>query len=379
MKHRWMLCLLVLLIPAFAGAQESKFTIQQLRNQVPDRWTGSFLAGGERIEFDAPVDVPDVQELPVLRVRQFAPDDAIGDRLGGMTLKRDMISYEVGNIENGLLKTMFGDVQMRSDTQAYFGQLWSRDKASLDAICAENRKETLLSQLKYMQRLTKIFAGKKAIGFLPDQAYVQTCWREKTRDGNLGVPLANGPIAGLGGYSIDGRPTLRGIPQLYGIAYAYETGWAGDGSNGRYPYLPLHRMPCISLYDYGEAYRKFDMSWCWQECSVSAADIPLCSFDAVAKAFESVFQGSRVRRVNSLRLGYVFFLDPDGSYVGNEDDLRAEYLAVPMWVADVEYSARSGGGGLDRVYMVNAQTGEAIERRSTKLSRLHAPEIMMWE
>ena len=121
------------------------------------------------------------------------------------------------------------------------------------------------------------------------------------------------------------------------------------------------------------------MSWCWQECSVSAADIPLCSFDAVAKAFESVFQGGRVRRVNSLRLGYVFFLDPDVSYVGNEDDLRAEYLAVPMWVADVEYSARSGGGGLDRVYMVNAQTGEAIERRSTKLSRLHAPEIMMWE
>lgn len=366
----------LLLLPVAAVAQDPMLTISELREQTPRRWTGSFLSGGERIEFDAPVDVPDVETLPVLRVRQFAPDDAIGDRLGEVRLKRDPISYEVSNIENGSLAKMFGDVNMGSDTQAYIGQLWSMEKYALDAIRAENRKETLADQLAYMEQMTKIFAGKKAIRFAADQVYVQTAWRARGR-GGLAEPLQGGPIAGLGGYAIDGRPTLRGIPQLYGVAYAYEPGWAGDGSNGRYPYLPLHRMPCISLYDYGEAYRSFDMSWCWQECGVEAADMALCSFDAIASAFEQMFDGSRVRRVKSLRLGYVFFLDPDVHYAGNEDDLRAQYLAVPMWVADVAYAARSGSGGLDRVYMVNAQTGEPVDRRATGLSRWQAPDILM--
>ena len=121
------------------------------------------------------------------------------------------------------------------------------------------------------------------------------------------------------------------------------------------------------------------MTWCWQECGVAAADIPLCSFETILSAFEGMFEGSRVCRVESLRLGYVFFLDPKSHYAGNEDDLRAQYLAVPMWVADVEYAARSGGGGLDRVYMVNAQTGEPVDRRATGLSRWDAPAILPWK
>ena len=379
MKHRWIAWLLALLLPGLAAAQGNGLTIAQLHDCTPQRWRGSFLAGGETVAFDAPVYVPDVQELPVLRVRQFAPDDAIGDRLCGRKLKRDPISYAVSNIENGALRQMFGDARMGSDTQAYIGQLWAMEQSALGAIRAENRKETLLDQLAYMERMTKVFAGKKAIGFAADQAYVQTCWRERLRDGSLGAPLEGGAVTGLGGYSIDGRPTLRGVPELYGIAYAYEPGWAGDGSNGKYPFVPLHRMPCISLYDYGEAYRAFDMSWCWQECGVAAADIPLCSFETVEAGFLKMFSGSRVRRVNSLRLGYVFFLDPKQHYAGNEDDLRAAYLAVPMWVADVQYASRSGEGGLDRVYMVNAQTGKPVERRMTGISRFHAPEILLGE
>lgn len=379
MKLRWIACLLAMILPAIAAAQEPSLTIGQLHDQTPKRCSGSFLAGGEKIVFDAPVYVPDVKEMPVLRVRQFAPDDAIGDRLGGQTLKRDPIAYEISNIENESLQQMFGDVRMVSDTQAYIGQLWSLDRSALHALCAENRKETLWDQLEYMRRMTAVFVGKKKIGFIPGQAYVLSAWRERTREGSASAPLEGGPIAGLGGYSIDAMPTLRGIPQLYGVSYAYEAGWAHDGSSGTYPYLPLQRMPCISLYDYGQAYRMFEMTWCWQECGAAQADIPLCGFETVLSAFEEMFAGSRVRRVKSLRLGYVFFLDPKERYAGNEDDLRARYLAVPMWVADVEYSARSGGGGLGRVYMVNAQTGEPVDRRATGLSRWDAPEVLPWK
>lgn len=378
MIRRVIACLLAMILPAFAAAQEPSLSIEQLYNQTPKRCSGSFWSNGEEIIFDAPVYVPDVKEMPVLRVRQFAPDDAIGDRLNGQTLKRDPIAYEISNITNEALEQMFGDVRMVSDTQAYIGQLWSLDQSALHAICAENRKETLWDQLKYMRRMTAAFVGRKEIGFIPGHAYIQSCWRERARDGNSGEPLTGGPIAGLGGYSIDGMPTLRGIPQLYGISYAYEPGWAHDGSNGTYPYLPLQRMPCISLYDYGEAYRMFEMTWCWQECGVVQADIPLCSFETILSTFEGMFAGSRGRRVKSLRLGYVFFLNPKEHYAGNEDDLRAQYLAVPMWVADVEYSARSGGG-LDRVYMVNAQTGEPVDRRTAGLSRWDAPQILPWK
>ncbi len=371
--------LLAMLLPVLAAAQGELLTIAQLHDQTPTRCSGSFSVGGETITFDAPVYVPDVKEMPVLRVRQFAPDDAVGDRLDGQTLQRDPIAYKISNITNDALEQMFGDKRMISDTQAYIDRLWSLEKSALRAVCAENREETLWDQLDYIRRMTAAFVGKKEIGFIPKHVYVQSCWRERLRDGSVGAPLEGGPIAGLGGYSIDGMPTLRGIPQLYGINYAYEAGWAHDGSNGIYPYLPLQRMPCISLYDYGEAYRMFEMTWCWQECGAAAADIPLCSFETILDAFERMFEGSRVRRVKSLCLGYVFFLDPKERYRGTEDDLRAQYLAVPMWVADVEYSARSTGVGLDRVYMVNAQTGERVDRRATGLSRWEAPQILLWK
>ena len=377
MKRGLLVGLLVMLLPALAVAE--MLTIAQLRAQTPKRCVGSFSAGGESISFDAPVYVPDVDEMPVLRVRQFAPDDAISDRLDGQKLKRDPIAYEISSITNDALERMFGDVRMVSDTQAYIDRLWSLERSALRAVCAQNREETLWDQLDYMSRMTAAFVGKKEIGFIPKHVYVLSCWHERLRDGSAGAPLEGGPIAGLGGYSIDGMPTLRGIPQLYGISYGYEAGWAHDGSNGTYPYLPLQRMPCISLYDYGEAYRMFEMAWCWQECGTAAADIPLCRFETVLASFERMFEGSRVRRVKSLCLGYVFFLDPKERYRGNEDDLRAQYLAVPMWVADVEYSARSGGSGLDRVYMVNAQTGERIDRRTTGLSRWDAPRILLWK
>ena len=379
MKRELLSVLLAVLLPALAVAQGELLTIAQLHAKTPERCTGSFSVDGETIAFEAPVYVPDVKEMPVLRVRQFVPDDAIGDRLDGQTLRRDPIAYEISNITNESLAQMFGDVRMISDTQAYIDRLWSLEKSALRAVCAENREETLWDQLDYMRRMTAAFVGKKAIGFIPKHVYVLSCWRERLRDGSAGAPLEGGPIAGLGGYSLDGMPTLRGIPQLYGISYAYEAGWAHDGSNGTYPYLPLQRMPCISLYDYGEAYRMFEMTWCWQECGAAAADIPLCSFETILGAFERMFEGSRLRRVKNLCLGYVFFLDPKERYRGNEDDLRAQYLAVPMWVADVEYSARSGGGGLDRVYMVNAQTGEEVDRRTTGLSRWEAPQILLWK
>lgn len=379
MKRMLLAGLLAMLLPVLSVAQGELLNITQLHIQTPKRCMGSFSAGGETITFDAPVYVPDVKEMPVLRVRQFAPDDAIDDRLDGQTLQRDPIAYKISNITNDALEQMFGNVRMVSDTQAYIDRLWSMEKSALRAVCAQNREETLWDQLNYMQKMTTAFVGKKEIGFIPKHAYVQSCWRERLRAGSAGAPLERGPISGLGGYSIDGMPTLRGIPQLYGISYAYEAGWAHDGSNGTYPYLPLQRMPCISLYDYGSAYRMFEMTWCWQECSAAVADIPLCSFETILGAFERMFEGSRVRRVKSLCLGYVFFLDPKEHYRGNEDDLRAQYLAVPMWVADVEYSARSGGGGLERVYMVNAQTGERVDRRTTGLSRWEAPQILLWK
>ena len=48
MKNRWIAWLLALLLPGFAAAQGNGLTIAQLHDCTPQRWRGSFLAGGRQ-------------------------------------------------------------------------------------------------------------------------------------------------------------------------------------------------------------------------------------------------------------------------------------------------------------------------------------------
>ena len=75
-KFLTVLCAL-LLVPTLATANSNMVSISELRQQVEamGQWTQNDTVNGKIIEINAPIKVPDVDELPVIIVSRLEPDD----------------------------------------------------------------------------------------------------------------------------------------------------------------------------------------------------------------------------------------------------------------------------------------------------------------
>lgn len=60
------LLLLVLSLPLCGQARQQYYTITQVREQAAQRWQQSYTAHGRTIKVDIPIQVPDVQNFPLL-------------------------------------------------------------------------------------------------------------------------------------------------------------------------------------------------------------------------------------------------------------------------------------------------------------------------
>ena len=74
-KFLTVLCAL-LLVPTLATANSDMVSISELRQQVEamGQWTQNGTVNGKIIEINAPIKVPDVDELPVIIVSRLEPD-----------------------------------------------------------------------------------------------------------------------------------------------------------------------------------------------------------------------------------------------------------------------------------------------------------------
>ena len=77
-KFLTVLCAL-LLVPTLATANSDMVSISELRQQVEamGQWTQNDTVNGKIIEINAPIKVPDVDELPVIIVSRLEPYDEV--------------------------------------------------------------------------------------------------------------------------------------------------------------------------------------------------------------------------------------------------------------------------------------------------------------
>ena len=111
-----------------------------------------------------------------------------------------------------------------------------------------------------------------------------------------------------------------------------------------------------------------------------AEDVPFCSLDAVIQSAEQLINAGQLRTVDSLRLGYVVWLDQTNVY-----------KLMPTWVIEGELFANAMAGyrtamtiltdtpsEYANVY-INAQTGELIDPwKSNKNRAYDAPNLITW-
>ena len=104
-KILFALCAL-LLVPTLALANSDMVSISELRQQVEtmERWTASYEAYKREIEVDIPIDIPEVDAVPIVQVSGYYAVDQEG-RLTRDGTKLNKIGYDGFDIyeEDGLL------------------------------------------------------------------------------------------------------------------------------------------------------------------------------------------------------------------------------------------------------------------------------------
>ena len=410
-----LICLLLLaLLPCLAAAEEPSLSITEVAAMTPEYYEGTCKLDGKRtIDFSAPVFVPDVESMPVMRVRHqmLDPEEALefknldrfeNDQRHQQLLMSNEFRNMIGNgsgIKSVGLESIYN--------------LWSEDaQQSMHQIYAENQTFSLGDVVDGLERFVEEYYDT---GFMPYYGRTESAVYKRGKNGEITDQLIEYKhLTGLGSYEVEGWQCIDGIPVLNSIARVQEDqGIAGRDSQLR---VKMHVSPGavdISKVRTPELYN-FQALGMLEKTGLLYDDVPLCSFDIILNKLQRMVEKEELRYVYAIELGYVLYCNPDTEYVDDFDQLFSpeyEYLLLPVWQAEVSPKRSKTGrtlesfngpeGGLvagkylekgqyryigqDAGYeklLFNAQTGELLncecwDPRDTKM--LYPKEIITWE
>lgn len=388
---------IALLLPLAARAAEPTLNIKELREQTPAYWQGEYTnSKGRRVSFNAPILMPTADTFPVARVvRNYSTEEALAPYADGKDEDSDRSS--VVNITR--LNALYDSGKdFGWETTDYYYNLWEeKPQADPEQVFAPEQSISLAGAGEWLDALVREIYGEEYDAIL-DTAKVKSATYEtvkkKGRVEKAG-PLDMGDMTGKGHYELYSVLTLDGIPLLGGPKYI--TGFSLRNaenlldSNSFNAQMPIYGSENYFSF-YGQAYSV-------QE--VIEPDVPLCSFEEIQKSIEKLIDRDKVQKVYSLKLGWVYWLDPAVEYPKKDgqraEGLRMPFLATPVWVVECVYAS---GTGVDyteyeeyeesqqnpnrwnelghRWIMINAQTGEAYAPWNDSTQRKYAPKVITW-
>lgn len=272
------LCALVL-VPTMASAGGERISLSELKAQTPAAVEGTHEAYGRTISFRAPVYVPDVDTLPILRVKRTCISAQTAEALGDSLEKNTLYGQRAAMRPGGLAESE------ASHFTAYVQNLWT-SAADEAAIFAPNQEKSLRDAEDFLARQTETLLGEQQIGCLPYRAGLRS--ERLVRDG-----------AKKGGYYIEAWETLRGIPVVTGVERTFSR------QSGRAVQQALSNASWIVL---GEYRSDADYIWMatamWREIGEVQPDVPLCGWAQVERTLTDWIERGRIRDVYSVTLGY---------------------------------------------------------------------------
>ena len=378
---------ILLIVPTLATATANSQTtksektniadirIVQLYNEMPKQIDLSFVK-------EIPVYIPDVPMLPVLNV-QTMPIDR-GKISGNENIVKNYPGYLV--IENQSdFDSQYPVEKRRYDIDDTFLNVWSGSKT----MYASNQIESTNEINNFLEkRVSELYDGKTGSGLI-ERISILSPFQDYKINGGEPVNIGNsqiGQLTGVGGYKLTSIETLRGIPLLCGISWAYALSGDAPTPDG----IPFELL-CESRYMifyYSSQYYNIKCYSIYQEVGERLEDIPICSFEKIVESIEQQHLSGIVDQVYSIRLGYVVFADPECQDPHNREEARKYvYVAVPSWVvecslngydncnfSDVENTDYTANFGYYRM-IINAQTGEVYDRFSQSPNKYVMPKI----
>ena len=360
----------MMLLPIAASAEQKYYTIEELKDQVTDRWTGTYETKWRTITVDVQPTVPDVDKIPVmlLEVAYWFPElDQDVTWKAEPKLRSDGLNTGLFSLTNGKSVSSNNDKKYDIETEDYYPPF---DSARQYAAGNDLTLGDVFAKIKEIQSQT----GNMFFGI--DTDHISRL--------NINNVYEKGTINPVfpGYYWMELRYTLHGVP-LWGCAI--------ESVRERKPQEVVLPLIHINFSMQGDHYYEMN-GMILQEKEMYAEDVPLCSVDQVIVALESEITAGHLRAIFSLDLGFAIYNEPgDTRKTGHMVyDVDKNYYAVPAWqcrciYVDLEKKQISEDNftqpELSMYYQplyVNAQTGKLLDPLDNHLGCASYQGFISW-
>ena len=371
-KFLTVLCAL-LLVPTLATANGDMVSISELRQQVEavGQWTQNDTVNGKIIEINAPIKVPDVDELPVIIVSRLEPDDEglkqkISD--GGELSYKDLSGMSIGKTDEQSIYNI-NIQQCRTRSYLCINDFWNYERENDVAQMYANDNAYSLADVK--EKMGELFRNlypcEDEIEL--QKAEFNICYLSKDEK-----EVENGNLVGIGEYSLTGNQVIAGIPILATAASGYKL----EGKESRIEDEMRMMANTIFLYWRDEKEWALMTRGIVEEKETVEEDIKLCSLETVLECIRDAMTEGKIECVYSLELGYVLYAKSGETYT--KKDKNAEFCLMPTWVVKCGYQNEipiepeeaelSAYDYMDNLgfqnVLINAQTGKMTDPKGAQ-------------
>ena len=375
-----MFFLMLQLIPFLATGDE----IESIRNVVQ-----SGLYDTEKINH-APIYIPDVSEINVIRAEKYEANPEIVQKYenAGMIaiekMKKAILLYMGDEYDK-----KYGVDKRTQFLEYHIDSAWRLDDEELADIHAKNQPISAGEVVNKVKNMIRELYDESISIELKRIEVVSSFQKGKMVSDKM-TSLGDyefGDLTGIGGYGIEAYPTLDGVP----IIASAGSGYLERGAEKIYDVL-YFAHPSADVFYYSDDYMNISMMNAYKTKEVVIENTGLCEFDNIYKTIEKIVDTGKIKRIYSINLGYVIYLDKNEEYSskkekGGEKWDYSEYLLVPTWVVMCSYSENGSNNDKAEVnsdhvcerqdlnyqqIFIDAQTGKLHDPKEVGSERYYA-------
>ena len=380
MKKIFTILCALLLVPTLALCDE----IESIRNAVQ-----SGLYDTEKINH-APIYIPNVSEVNVIRAEKCEANLEVIQKYedkGMMAIdkiKRYTVLYMGDEYDQ-----KYGFNKRTQLTDYHIDTAWRLDDAELADIHAKNQPISVGEVVNKVKNMIRELYDESISIELKRIEVVSSFQKGKMVSDKM-TSLGDyefGDLTGIGGYGIEAYPTLDGVPIISSAA----SGYIEKGAEKIYDVL-YFAHPSADVFYYSDDYMNISMMNAYKTKEVVIENTGLCEFDNIYKTIEKIVDTGKIKRIYSINLGYVIYLDKNEEYSskkekGGEKWDYSEYLLVPTWVVMCSYSENGSNNDKAEVnsdhvcerqdlnyqqIFIDAQTGKLHDPKEVGSERYYA-------
>ena len=371
MKKMFAVLCALLLVPTLALCDE----IESIRSDVQ---SGSYDM--EKINH-APIYIPDVSEINVIRAEKYEANPEIVQKYenAGMIaiekMKMAILLYMGDEYDK-----KYGVDKRTQFLEYHIDSAWRLDDEELADIHAKNQP---ISAGKVVNKVKNMIRElyDESISIELKRIEVVSSFQKGKMVSDKMTSLGDyefGDLTGIGGYGIEAYPTLDGVP----IIASAGSGYLERGTEKIYDVL-YFTHPSAYVFYYSDDYMNISMMNAYKTKEVVFENVPLCGFDKVYEIVEKYVDEGKIKRVYSISLGYIVYLDKKEEYSdkkeknGKQRDY-ADYLLIPTWIIGCSYS--ENGSNDDQTDMNSYDGSEQQDLNYQKIfidaqtGKLHDPK-----